>query len=61
MTKLMNIARQFRDEEEGAAMIEYSVLIGIITAATIATIVLVGLWVAGAWNVLNTELGPVPT
>jgi pilus assembly protein Flp/PilA len=58
MTKLMNIARQFRDEEEGAAMIEYSVLIGIITAATIATIVLVGTWVSGAWDELETALPP---
>lgn len=59
MNKLMTIARQFRDDEEGAAMIEYSVLIGIITVATIGMIILVGGWVTGRWTALNAAL-PVP-
>ena len=29
MKKLMTIARQFRDDENGAALIEYTVLLGI--------------------------------
>ena len=47
MKKLMTMARQFRDEENGAAMVEYTVLLGIITVAVIATIILVGAWVGG--------------
>lgn len=57
MKKLMTIARKFRDDEEGAAMIEYTVLIGLITVATIATIALIGIWVTGAWKDLQSAVG----
>jgi pilus assembly protein Flp/PilA len=56
MKKLMTIARQFRDDEEGAAMIEYTVLIGLITAGVILMIVAVGGWVTTEWTALNTTL-----
>ncbi len=35
MKKLMTMTRQFRDDENGAAMVEYSILVGIIAAAAI--------------------------
>lgn len=53
---LADIARRFRQDEDGAAMVEYSVLIGLITAAVIAIIIAVGLWVTGAWQDLCTAL-----
>ena len=53
MKKLLS---QFVREEDGAAMIEYTVLIGLITAATIALIIAVGLWVNGQWSILDTAL-----
>ena len=56
MKKLMTVARQFRDDENGAAMVEYSILIGIITVATIAAIVFVGGWVGTQWNNLQAAL-----
>lgn len=56
MRKVMEIAKRFRREEDGAAMIEYTVLLGIITVAVIATIVLVGTWVSGEWTDLNAAL-----
>ncbi|QND58641.1 Flp family type IVb pilin [Mesorhizobium huakuii] len=56
MKKLMTMTRQFRDDENGAAMVEYTVLLGIITVAVIATVILVGTWVAGRWTALNTAL-----
>lgn len=37
-------------------MIEYSVLIGLITAAVIATVVTVGSWVGNQWTILNSNL-----
>jgi len=52
----MTVARQFRDDEKGAAMVEYTVLLGIITVAVIATVILVGTWVGGQWTTLNTTL-----
>jgi pilus assembly protein Flp/PilA len=45
-------------DERGASMVEYSILIGIITAAAIATIVLVGGKVTAAWTTLNTAWTP---
>ncbi|MGX8009962.1 Flp family type IVb pilin [Mesorhizobium sp. ORM8.1] len=56
MKKLMTMTRQFRDDENGAAMVEYSILIGIITAATITFIIGVGAYVTGAWTALCTAL-----
>jgi pilus assembly protein Flp/PilA len=56
MTKLMGIARQFRDDENGAAMVEYSILIGIITAAVIVLIIGVGIYVKDQWTSLCTNL-----
>ncbi|MER9303484.1 Flp family type IVb pilin [Mesorhizobium sp. M0496] len=61
MKKLMTMTRQFRDDENGAAMVEYSILIGIITAAVITLIIAVGAWVTGAWTVLVSNLGSVPS
>jgi pilus assembly protein Flp/PilA len=56
MKKLMTMARQFRGDENGAAMIEYTVLLGIITVAVIATVILVGTWVGTQWTTLNGAL-----
>lgn len=57
MKKLMTMTRQFRDDENGAAMVEYSVLIGIITVAAIGFIAAVGGYVTTAWTNLCTALG----
>jgi len=45
----------FLRDERGAAMVEYAILIGIVTAATVATIVTVGGKVSGAWTTLNSN------
>ena len=45
------LARLYRDER-GASMVEYSILIGIITAASIGFIATVGTSVSGAWSTL---------
>lgn len=57
MKKLANIARAFREEESGAAMIEYSILIGIISVSSIAIIALIGTWVATQFTDLCIGLG----
>ena len=58
MKKLLS---QFVREEDGAAMIEYSILVGIITAAAILLILAVGTYVTGAWTSLTDALGVTPT
>ncbi|AZO05624.1 MULTISPECIES: Flp family type IVb pilin [unclassified Mesorhizobium] len=50
MKKLMTMTRQFRDDENGAAMVEYSILIGIIAGAAILAIVAIGGWVSGRFT-----------
>lgn len=56
MKKLLDIAKSFRDDDNGAAMVEYSILIGIITAAVIAIIIGVGIYVKDQWTTLCTNL-----
>ena len=50
MTKLMTVARRFHKDEDGAAMVEYSILIGIIAAASILAILAIGAWVNGRFS-----------
>ena len=57
MSKLTDMARRFRDDEEGAAMVEYSILIGIIAGAAILAIVAIGGWVSGRFTGLCGILG----
>jgi len=57
MSKFLILAKHFSADEEGAALIEYTVLIGILLVAVIATIVGVGNWVSNKWTTLNTTLG----
>lgn len=56
MCKFLEITKRFGREEDGAAMVEYSILIGIITAAAITLIIAVGTFVTGAWGDLCTDL-----
>ncbi|RVD16856.1 MAG: Flp family type IVb pilin [Mesorhizobium sp.] len=42
---MRNMMKQFRDDENGAAMVEYSILIGIIAVASIMTVIAIGGWV----------------
>jgi len=61
MKKLMTMTRQFRDDENGAAMVEYSILIGIIAVASIMTVLAIGGWVNGRFAALCTALDAHPT
>ncbi|MCF6127262.1 Flp family type IVb pilin [Mesorhizobium sp. M7A.F.Ca.CA.001.07.2.1] len=56
MNKLMTMTRQFRDDENGAAMVEYSILIGIIAVASILTVIAIGAWVNARFLGLCTAL-----
>ena len=56
MMKVLDMARRLVADDEGAALLEYTVLIGIMLVAVIAAIVSVGGWVSGQWTTLNTTL-----
>jgi pilus assembly protein Flp/PilA len=48
--------RDLRKDEDGAALVEYTVLLGILLVGVIVTIGLVGTWISGRWTALNTAL-----
>ncbi len=56
MRKGVQVLKQLVKDEEGAALIEYTVLLGILVVAVIATIVLVGKWVNTKWSALQAQL-----
>ena len=49
------MGRLYRDEE-GAALVEYTVLLGIMLVAVITTISLVGGWMTNKWTALWNAL-----
>ena len=55
-TRLNDLKDRLSRDEGGAALIEYSVLIGLITVAAIALIGGVGTKVVNAWTNLNTHM-----
>jgi pilus assembly protein Flp/PilA len=54
--QLRQTARDLLTNKSGATMIEYSILIALITVALVATIILVGGKLLVAWNSLNAAL-----
>jgi pilus assembly protein Flp/PilA len=56
MRKGLQVLKQLVKDEEGAALIEYTVLLGILVVAVIVTIVAVGNWVNGKWTALQVQL-----
>jgi len=47
---------QLASDEQGAALIEYTVLLGVLLVGVIVTIVLVGGWVNTNWTTLQKQL-----
>lgn len=56
MRKSLKMLSKFRADENGAALIEYTVLLAILLVAVIVTIGLVGTWISGQWTALNGAL-----
>jgi len=48
-----NLVRRLAKDEHGAALLEYTVLIGLLIAAVLATIIGVGGWANNIWTTLN--------
>ncbi len=56
MRIIVKSLQRLTSDEEGAALIEYTVLLGILVVAVIGIIVAVGTWVNGTWANLNTAI-----
>lgn len=56
---MRKLIAKFAREEDGAAMVEYTILLGIITVAVITSVIFVGGWVGTQWTALSGAL-PAP-
>jgi pilus assembly protein Flp/PilA len=56
MSKMLRLLNKLAKDEEGAALVEYTVLLGIMLVAVVGTIGLVGGWVNTKWTALWTAL-----
>ena len=56
MRSVVNLIRQIKTDEDGAALIEYTVLLGILLTAVLLIIVAVGGWISSKWDSLNTAI-----
>jgi len=56
MERSLRLIKNLARDEEGAALVEYTVLLGVMLVAVIGTIVLVGGWVNTKWTALWTAL-----
>lgn len=56
MSKIVSFSRSLMKDDEGLALVEYTILLALIASAVIATIVLVGGKISTAWTNFNTNL-----
>jgi pilus assembly protein Flp/PilA len=54
--KTLELMKRLAENEDGASLLEYAVLLGILLTAVIVTITLVGGWINGQWTALNGAL-----
>jgi len=52
----LQLIRRLAEDEDGAALLEYTVLLGILLVAVIAVIAAVGGWISKEWTALNSSL-----
>ena len=56
MSKASNLLKNLAKDEEGTALVEYSILLGVIAVAVIAAATAVGVWSSGRWLALCNAL-----
>ena len=56
MRRTMQLIKRLGQDEDGAALVEYTVLLGIMLVAVITTIGLVGGWMSTKWTALWSAL-----
>jgi pilus assembly protein Flp/PilA len=56
MNKLKSLVSRLERDEGGAALVEYTVLLGILLVAVVATITLVGAWISSSWSSLYATI-----
>ncbi len=57
MARFVDVVKRFAREEEGASLVEYSLLVALLAAASIAILYGLGQNVKGLYNQVNTAVG----
>ena len=60
IVKAMLALENFKRSQSGASLIEYSLLIGLITVAAVVAIGVMGGWVNDQWTDLKTNIDAAP-
>jgi pilus assembly protein Flp/PilA len=53
MQRVLTFLERFSRDEDGVTMLEYTILLGIITVAVITSVVFAGTWVGTKWTTLT--------
>jgi len=56
MSNALTLFRRLGKDEDGASLVEYTVLLGLLLVAVIAVIGSVGTWIGGQWSTLCKSL-----
>lgn len=56
----LDVMRRMRDEEEGLALTEYLILLGLLTAAVVTAVILFGENLGLQWEVWANWIGTLP-
>jgi pilus assembly protein Flp/PilA len=57
---MIRIAGRLRSREEGQAMVEYALILGLVSVVAITALTLIGTTVNGIYEAIATALGTVP-
>ena len=60
IARTMALLSRLSRDESGTALMEYSILLGMIVVATIGFVNYAGGWVSGRWSTLSTNLATSP-
>jgi pilus assembly protein Flp/PilA len=56
MRTAANLIKQLKSDEDGASLVEYTVLLGILLVAVFAIIAAVASWINNQWSTLNSSV-----
>lgn len=55
--QIVSLVKNFARDERGASLLEYTILLGLITAISVSLVSGVGTWISTQWTTLQTSLG----
>jgi pilus assembly protein Flp/PilA len=56
MKKALELVRRLRSDEDGAALIEYTLLLGMAVVAVLSSIAIIAPWIQTSWSNLATGI-----